>query len=41
VNKERRAPSPAEATQKKWIEAARSCGIRMFDLLIVEWQAKK
>jgi len=27
-------------TQKRWIEAARLCGIRMSDLLIVEWNPR-
>jgi hypothetical protein len=38
VELKRKGKDSIRETQKKWIEAARSCGITMSDLLIVEWR---
>jgi hypothetical protein len=41
VELKRKGKDHIRETQKKWIEAARSCGIKMSDLLIVEWKPKE
>ena len=37
VELKRRGKDRIRATQKRWLGAARRCGIKMSDLLIVEW----
>ena len=37
VELKRRGKDRLRETQKRWIEAARRCGVKMSDLLIVEW----
>jgi hypothetical protein len=41
IELKRKGKDSIRETQKKWIEAACRCGIRMSDLLIVEWHPKK
>ena len=37
IELKRRTKDRIRLTQKRWLAAARRCGIRMSDLLIVEW----
>lgn len=41
VELKRRGKDRIRETQKRWLEAARRCGIKMSGLLIVEWDTEQ